>query len=152
LPAAKDFRKGFLWSQTDSAGQPQGRVRNAASGDLQCVVVLSTAQQASGRSRLRLLDYVGRNPAVIEKSAELDERFDGRAGTGTMLIEHHPLRGPIAAAQRSDQETVMLAEFLQGSSGCAMEFYESLLTAATQQGSIHGQTLVVPQRSADASS
>lgn len=67
---------------------------------------------------------------MIEKGAELDERFDGGRSPGAMLIEHLALCRGVATEQRTDQQAVMLIEFLQCQVGGAMQFNQSLLAAA----------------------
>jgi len=74
---------------------------------------------------------------VIEEGTEPDQRFDGTGCASAVFVEHLSLGIAIAAEQRADQQAVMLIEFLQGEIGGSLQFHESLLTATTEQGSVH---------------
>ena len=74
-----------------------------------------------------------RNTTVIEKSTEFDERLDCRRRSGAMLVEHLSLCRGVATEQRTDQQTVMLIEFLQRQVGGPVQFNQSLLTATAEQ-------------------
>lgn len=85
---------------------------------------------------------------MIQERAEFHERLDGKPGTQAMLVEHRSLGRAVAATQRTDQQAVMLIEFLQCRVCRTVKFYQSLLTSATQQGSTHGTCLVIRNRAA----
>lgn len=74
---------------------------------------------------------------MIEKSPQLEQRLHRRIGNDAVFIQHHALGRIVTTEQRADQQAVMLIQFLHRYVRCTVQFDESLLTAAAEEGSIH---------------